>query len=102
MMAPEDPGQVTRVIVEDLKALFFVRGFVGDSTHDARKSFSTTPPGSGKKLRVTFKDGEVFQGTTQAYHPDEPGFFLIPADPDSNTIRAFIVNSSVEKVEEIS
>ena len=100
VMSPDDPEEVTEVRLEDLKALFFVKGFAGDPTHDARRVFGETPPGSGKKLRVVFDDGEVFMGTTQVYHPEAPGFFLVPADTSSNTIRAYILNSAVSDVEE--
>ena len=101
MMAPDDIESTTQVVLEHLKALFFVRGFVGDPAYDPSKGFQKTPPGAGLKLRVRFEDGEVLLGTTHAYHEDEAGFFLTPADPDANTIRVFVVNSSVAEVEEI-
>jgi len=56
----------------------------------------------GKKLMITFNDDEVLMGTTQGYHPDDTGFFLYPADPESNNIRVFIINTAVKSVEEIS
>jgi len=37
-------------------------------------------------------------GTTEAYNPKKTGFFMFPADPDSNNSRIFIVNASVRLV----
>ena len=48
---------------------------------------------------VTFKDGEMLAGFTMGYNPNNQGFFLIPADPDSNNSRAYILNSALKKVE---
>jgi hypothetical protein len=33
------------------------------------------------------------------YNPGNQGFFLIPADPEGNNTRAYIVNAAVNKVE---
>jgi hypothetical protein len=46
-------------------------------------------------MEITFIDGEVVIGTTLAYRPDGPGFFLHPADALSNNMRIFIVTGSV-------
>ena len=46
----------------------------------------------------TFKDGEELLGTTQGYQPDRPGFFVIPADPESNNERCYVVASATEEV----
>jgi hypothetical protein len=55
-------------------------------------------PGHGRKVEVTFQDGEKMAGTTEAYNPQKLGFFLFPADTESNNTRVFIVNSNVQKV----
>jgi hypothetical protein len=52
----------------------------------------------GKRLQVTFADGEMIVGATQAFHPDRPGFFLVPADPRSNNDRVFVVMKAVRSV----
>ena len=73
---------------KDLKAVFFVKDFVGNPQHDDRSAFDdATRPASGRRIRVQFKDGEVLIGTTQGYQPGRPGFFVIPADASSNTER---------------
>ena len=37
-------------------------------------------------------------GTTQGYNPGRPGFFLIPADPQSNNERCFVVTGATQEV----
>jgi hypothetical protein len=49
-------------------------------------------------VEVTFKDGEVLVGSTLGYDPNRQGFFVFPADPKGNNIRAYVVSSAVVKV----
>jgi len=86
------------ISVKDLKALFFVRDFQGNPDYDERKAFDPKEQISGKKVEVTFLDGEVLVGTTLGYEPKRPGFFLHPPDPKSNNIRVFVVSSAVHNV----
>lgn len=94
-----NPEFVKEIVVDELKALFFVKDFIGDPMYNPKQSFEEVPHTPGKRLKVEFTDGEVMLGTTQAFHRDRVGFFLYPADPDCNIVRAFVVNSAVEKVE---
>ena len=52
---------------------------------------------SGKKIEVTFKDGEVLVGTTMGYDAQRPGFFLFPADDTTNNTRTFVVAAAAVK-----
>ena len=88
----------TRVYLRELKALFFVRDLVGNSRHQERKEFDPKKPAIGRRIKVEFRDGEVLIGTTQAYEPTRPGFFLIPADATSNNQRCYVPNSAVRRV----
>src|SRR6185436_18455903 len=72
------------VLVAELKALFFVKDFAGDPAHKRSQEFEAGKQTSGRKIRVDFKDGEVMVGTTQGYQPNRPGFFVVPADAQSN------------------
>ena len=45
-----------------------------------------------------FADGEVLVGTTQGYQPNRPGFFLEPADSDSNIERCYAMAAAVQQV----
>jgi hypothetical protein len=76
-----------------LKAVFFVREFEGDPTYIEQQTFEVAP--HGRKMEVTFLDGEAIIGSTLSYRPEGSGFFLCPADPRSNNLRIFVVCSSV-------
>jgi hypothetical protein len=91
-----EPSQRRIVHLAHLKAVFFVRELEGDPTYNERKSFDR--PINGRRLEVTFLDGEVLVGSTMNYQPHGPGFFLLPADPGSNNIRTFVVSGSTRHV----
>ncbi len=82
-----------------LKALFFVKDFDGNSRHAERNQFDPAHPPVGRRIKVTFRDGEVLVGTTQGYQPNRPGFFLVPADPDSNIERCYVVSAATQRVD---
>jgi hypothetical protein len=52
----------------------------------------------GRKIQVAFKDGELMLGTTQGYQPNRPGFFVVPADAQSNIERCFVVTAATQEV----
>lgn len=93
------PGSPTREIsVSDLKAVFFVKDFAGNPNYHDKKEFDPSKPVVGRKVQVFFKDGELMIGTTSGYQPNRPGFFVSPADPNSNTERCFVVMKSTREV----
>ena len=96
--AAKPSGEAVEVLLKELKAVFFVQDFVGNYLYNERKKYSQEEKPSGKKVEVTFADGEVLVGSTLGYDPSRPGFFLFPADPKSNNIRVFAVTSAVKKV----
>jgi hypothetical protein len=81
------------VPLSGLKAVFFVRDFDGDPEYVERRTFATAT--HGRKMEVTFLDGEVILGSTLNYRQDGSGFFLCPADSGSNNVRIFVVSGSV-------
>jgi hypothetical protein len=87
------------VHVKDLKAVFFVKDFVGRPDYSPTNEFAgdRTPPG-GRKIKVVFADGEVIVGTTQGYQPGRPGFFMVPADSAANIERCYVVASATTDV----
>lgn len=100
-------GQVIDVNVANLKALeiqlaelkaaFFVKDFEGNRTYD--EEYGDVVVGAGRKVQVTFADGEVIIGFALSYSADRPGFFLVPADKKSNNERIFVITSSTKKVD---
>jgi len=90
----QQPG--SDIFMKDLKAIFFVKDFVGDSTR--KDSLDSGVPKRGRKVVVTFKDGEQISGSTEAYNPQKLGFFLFPPGDDNNNLRIFVVNRNVVQV----
>lgn len=95
--APENE-KPSEINIKELKALFFVRDFDGKPKHVEKKEFEPGQPTPGRKIRVTFKDGESLVGTTTGYTPGRPGFFLVPADGSSNTERCFVISAATRNV----
>ncbi len=94
--------QKTVVIhVNKLKAVFIVKEFDGNPNYRETSDFADSQQVYGAKLRVHFSDGEKLVGVGMGYKPDKTGFFLTPCDPDSNTVRAFVVNECVDHVEKL-
>ena len=96
--ANKPSGEAVEVWIKQLKAVFFVRDFLGNSHYIERKKYIPGDNPSGRKIEVRFRDGEVLVGTTLGYDPTRPGFFLFPADPKSNNVRVFAVTTAVQKV----
>jgi hypothetical protein len=86
------------VHTKDLKALFFVKDFVGNPKHVKRNEFDPAHPPAGRKIQVKFKDGEVLVGTTTGYQKGRPGFFLVPADSDANMERCYVVAAATREI----
>jgi hypothetical protein len=91
------PSRGVTLPLDQLKAVFFVRSFDGNRQHTGHDAFPMDR-GQGRKVLVTFLDGEVLAGFTTGYSPGKTGWFLIPADPQSNNERVFVVTSAVSKV----
>jgi len=93
----------------EMKAVFFVKSFEGDIDYRDRKSYGVRKP-VGNRVFVKFKDGERLVGFVDGKVPWEKGFFLskkenegkgfflLPADEDTNNIKVFVISSSVDDV----
>ena len=90
-------GDIVEISIEDLKAVFFVKDLKGNKNH--KDNYSDEIVAGGRKIKVRFFDGETVVGYTLAYSPDREGFFLVPADLQSNNERIFVVKSATEKIE---
>jgi len=86
------------VSIKDLKAVFFVKTYDGDKGHLEYKLFDRANV-QARKMFVRFRDGEFMVGFTIGYNPAKQGFFLTPADPDSNNSRIYIVNATVDHIQ---
>lgn len=81
-----------------VKAIFFVKDFAGNPQRKDVQAFSAGKSAGGRRITVLFKDGETMVGTTQGYDPSRPGFFIVPADADSNNDRCFVVAGATQSV----
>ena len=95
---PEGGGAAVVVRHGDLKAIFFVRDYAGNPAHRPKNQYDASKPVIGRKIRVVFEDGEVIVGTTQGYQPGRPGFFVVPADLESNTERCYVLSAATRDV----
>jgi hypothetical protein len=89
-------GDTLFLQINQLKALFFVREFTGDPARVDRQEFVETP--HGRKVAVTFTDGEILLGSTLGYRGEGNGFFVHPADPRSNNLRVFVAPGATQQV----
>lgn len=83
-----------------LKAVFFVKDFIGNKNYKKVRTFEGQPKGtpSERKIIVNFKDGEKIYGTCHSYNPKRQGFFVYPIDPKDNNERIFVIASAIESV----
>ena len=86
---------VDEISIQDVKAIFYVNSFEGDSDHKALNFHSKAPIVHGIWMRVQFLDGEVMEGIVynSIRYLVDPGFFLWPTDPDSNNKLVYVVKS---------
>ena len=99
-LAPRGSAAVKPVEIEvaSLKGLFFVHSWEGDAKRVDDNTFDRAA-GQGRRVVVTFTDGETLAGFTMGYAADKLGFFVVPADPLSNNARVFVVNAAVRKLD---
>ena len=98
LLPQEDPlqGQGIKVAMKDLKAVFFVWEFTGNPEyHD---SLRADAPMHGRRIEVTFIDGEKIVGRPEGYNSQRIGFFMYPANPKGNNIRIFVVTRNTRQV----
>ena len=86
------------VNIADLKAIFFVKDFEGRPDYQEKEDIVLNSRMPGRKVRVTFKDEETVEGAVLDFTPSGAGFFLFPADPESNNQKVFVVNIAVHQI----
>lgn len=86
-------GTVEEVSIADIKAIFYVNSFEGDSTHRDLQFHSCAPIVYEIWMLVQFLDGEIIEGIVfnSLRYLVDPGFFLVPTDPGSNNKLVYVV-----------
>ena len=95
--------------IHELKAIFFVKTFEGNSSRSDKKVFGIRE-NIGRKVYIRFNDSESMMGFLEGDLPWEKGFylskptsalkgfFLVPVDVDSNNKKVFVVSSSIKDI----
>ena len=63
------------ISIEELKAIFFVKTFEGNSSYRDRKAYGVRNS-AGRKVYIRFSDGESMIGFLEGDIPWEKGFYL--------------------------
>lgn len=95
-LTEDNANRTMFVKIAQLKALFFVRAFEGNASRTERKEFTNAT--HGRRVEVTFRDGEILVGTTLGFNGAEHPFFVQPADAESNNIRVFVTPAATRQV----
>lgn len=89
----------TRVPTGDLKAVFFIKSLGRDPSCVDRRSFGERA-GSEHKIWLEFSDGERLACWSSSSASRRAGFYVFPADPESNMERAYVFRSALRRLEE--
>lgn len=94
-------GHLLTVPLQDVKGVFFVRDFDGDSNRPERKVFYSRPKRAGLWIRLRFKDNELLEGLIPNDLLDLPvdGFLVTPPDMYSNNLKIFIPRTALASLE---
>lgn len=99
-VTPSEGGRGVELKVRDLKALFFLKRPPGST--DLRRAPGWVPPPDpvrdGKKIAVSFQDGETMVGYTLGYRREKVGFYFYPAADDNPNERVWICAAAVADV----
>jgi len=79
--ADSPSGEAIDISMNELKAIFMVRDFTGDSLYKEREKYIEGEEVSGRKMEVTFRDGELLVGSTLGYDPNRQGFLSFQQIP---------------------
>ena len=90
-------GELRNIFVEELKAIFWVKDFQGNKNHKDKFNFDLDI--GGRRIRVRFFYFELIIGHTIGYSSNQPGFFMVPLDTESNNKGVFVIKSATEIIE---
>jgi hypothetical protein len=92
-----ESNSVEEISIKEVKAIFYVHNFDGDSNHKEMSFYGKSPIVHGIWMRVQFLDGEVIEGIVHnsIRYLLDPGFFLVPTHPGSNNKLIYISKSQL-------
>jgi hypothetical protein len=102
LLPAEGGGVPIRVGLDDMKALFYVKDYIGNREFVAQRAFEGAAR-ERRKAIVEFSDGEEIWGFIEEDAESEGlGFFFYPADKRDNNIRIFVVRSALKELRLVS
>ncbi len=102
LLPAEGGGVPLKIQLLEMKALFYVRDYIGNRDFVARKQFDEAQR-AGRTAVLTFNDGEEIWGTLgEGADQEGIGFYFFPADKDDNNLRIFVVRSSLKSMKQVA
>jgi len=102
LLPAEGGGVPMQLRLEELKAVFYVKDYIGNRDFVARQEFDEAPRAARKAI-ACFEDGEEIWGILgEGADQEGAGFFFYPADGDDNNLRIFVVRSALKELREVS
>ena len=89
-----ESGELLRVNISDLKAVFFLKDPRRRQAEMELGTMVDQPP-AGAPARVEFFDGEIIHCVVHEYRLEDSGFFLYPTSPESNNELVFVVARAI-------
>ena len=83
--------------VESLKAVFFVKDLAAIPPTARRRRSPPTRRTRPAASSSTWRTANRSSASCRTTSPDEAGFFLVPANPDSNNVRCFVVGKAIKR-----
>jgi hypothetical protein len=98
LLSAEGGGTPIRVNIEEMKALFYVKDYIGNRDFVAMRNFEEAHQKERKAI-AHFNDGEEIWGFVgHGADEGEAGFFFYPVDKRDNNIRIFVVRSALKEL----
>ena len=102
LLPAEGGGVPIQVGLEKMKALFYVKDYLGNRDFVARRRFEEEHQEKQRAI-AHFEDGEEIWGVLGEGADEETvGFFFYPADERDNNIRIFVVRSALQELRLVS
>ncbi len=94
-------AQVAVVPYLEVRALYFVKEFLGMGELDQKRVFGSRPKQDGLWVRLKFRDEEVYEGVVpnNLLLMGEHGLTFTPPDASSNTQRIFVPRQALAEVQ---
>jgi hypothetical protein len=98
LLPAEGGGLPLKVKLDEMKAMFWVKDYLGNRDFVARRDFDPAVSQVGRRAIVTFEDGESLWGAVTEDEAAAPGFFFVPSDERDNNIKIFVIRTALKEL----